>query len=142
MAAEPVARQVPYWEVEALWPEVAPLLQKVVDVQDEWDLESVRQKLMTAPENQALPMQLWHLSGKFAIVTQVQAFPRGMRKCLLFMCGGQDPHAVARTVQAIEAWAGRYMACRKMMISGRRGWLRFLDEYRVTNYVMEKDICN
>jgi len=132
-------RQIPYWEIPEMWDQAAPLLQKVVDVQDEWNLASVYQKLLNPMD--PVPFQLWMDEG-FAMVSQIQTFPSGKRKCLLFMCGGEDLAAIAQAQTAVEMWAKRFWGCHKMMISGRRGWLKVLDGYEATNTVMEKTLCN
>ncbi len=133
-------RQIPYYEVEALWAEVLPYLQKVIAVQDEWTADAVFAKL-TNPYDPT-PFQLWHEPGRYALVTQIQAFPSGKRKCVLFLCGGEDVAAMADAQKAVERWALRYMGCHRMLISGRKGWLKVLDGYEVTNTVMEKNLCN
>lgn len=131
-------RQIPYWEVENVWKDAEPLITKVVAVQDEWDLRSVYQKLVNPHD--PMPFQLW-LGGEFALITQVQAFPSGKRKCLLFMCGGEDIAAIAAAQPTVEDWARRFMGCQKLMISGRPGWLKVLDGFKATNTVMEKELC-
>lgn len=132
-------RQIPYWEVPQVWPQVLPMVQKVIDVQDEWTAASVFQKLVNPVD--PMPFQLW-LGDGFAMVSQIQTFPSGKRKCMLFLCGGENIEAIASAQGEVEAWAMRFWGCHKMMISGRRGWLKVLDGYEATNTVMEKNICN
>lgn len=128
-------RQVPYWEVEALWPTVQPMLQKAIDTNDEWTTESIY-KLLVTPGN----TQLWHCPGKFALVTQISVYPTGIKKCLLFLCGGEDLEAIKHAQKAVEHWAIKYLGCNKLMIFGRRGWLKSLDGYKEVNTVMEKQL--
>ena len=131
--------QVPYWDVEAAWPEAAPLLQQALDTQDEWTLEAVRRELLSSPYSQR-PMQLWMIPGRFALVTQIQVFPSGVRKCLLFLGGGDDLEAIKAAQPAVAAWAHKFHGCTKLLIYGRRGFLRALDGFKETSTVMECDI--
>jgi hypothetical protein len=131
--------QVPYWGIEAVWPEAAPMLQRALDTQDEWTLEAVRRELLSAAYNQR-PMQLWMIPGRFALVTQIQVFPSGVRKCLLFLGGGADLEAIKAAQPVVAAWAARFHGCTKLLIYGRRGFLRALDGFKEISTVMERDI--
>lgn len=138
--------QVPYWDVERVWKDASPLIQKVVDVQDEWTLEAVYNRLII-PNSDS---QLWLVPGKFALITQVQNNFTGVRKVLLFLCGGEDLTCIKQAQPKVEEWALKYLGVNqadgsrkvKLMISGRRGWLKALDGFKATNTVMEKELCN
>jgi hypothetical protein len=133
---KPTIRQVPYWEVEEVWDEVSPMLQKAIDRQDEWTLEGVKQTLMQ-PNSTA---QLWKVGNTSAIVTMIQSFQTGVRKCLLFLGGGTNMGNSLHTHSEIEAWAKKYFGCHKMIIHGRKGWLRVLDGYEEVTTCMEKKL--
>lgn len=135
----PEAFQVPYWDVESLWPKVSPMLQKAIAVQDEWTLEAVYKKLTIDPRYDVMGMQLWYCPNKFALVTQIQVMTTGIRKCLLFLCGGQDLEAIKASEHVISKWAKTYHGCSKLMISGREGWAQ-LDGFKRVSTVLEKDI--
>jgi hypothetical protein len=135
----PEIRQVPYWEVDAAWCTAAPLLQRALDTQDEWTLEAVRRELSGAAYSQR-PMQLWLIAGKFALVTQIQAFPSGARKCLLFLGGGDDLDAIRAAQPTVAAWAKKFHGCTKLLIYGRRGFLKALAGFKEISTVMECDI--
>jgi len=129
-------RQIPYWEVESVWNEVSPMIQKAIDVQDEWTLEGVKQTLMIANGT----AQLWKVGNTGAIVTMIQTFQTGVRKCLLFLGGGTDMESSLHTHAAIEEWAKKYLGCHKMIIHGRRGWLKVLPGYKETTTCLEKTL--
>ena len=134
-------KQIPYWEVDSVWPKAAPMLQRAIDGQDETNTDILYRKLVNAYDQS--PMQLW-FADTFAIITQIQSFPTGTRKCLLYLCGASDFHDVTvdapPAMQAIETWAKKFHGCTKMMIYGRKGWLRTLADFKDINTIMEKKI--
>lgn len=137
--SEPGIRQIPYWEVEGLWPAVAPMLQRAINVApDEWNLDAVYKKLVNPFDPS--PMQLWYWPAKFALVTQIQTFPAGGRKCLLFLCGGEDLQALREAKASVAQWAKRYMGCNKFIIYGRRGFLKALPDFYEVSTIMESNI--
>lgn len=129
--------QVPYWDVASIWPRVAPHLQRAIDLQDEWTMDAVYRKLTNPYE--PLPLQLWVLPWKAACVTQIHTYPSGIRKCLLFLCGGSDLDSLRANLEKVEAWA-KSIGCSKTIIYGRPGWSRALDGYSQTSSIMEKAI--
>lgn len=133
-----VIYQIPYWQVDDYWPKAAPLIQKALDVQDEWTLDAVYRKLVNSDD--PCPMQLWYIPDSGAIVTQIQTFPTGVRKCLLFLGGGSSLDQSLHTHAEIENWARKFRGCTKMVIYGRRGWLKVLDGYKEKTVIMERQI--
>lgn len=133
---EPSIRQIPYWEVESVWNDVSPMLQKAIDVQDEWTIEGVKQGLLVANGN----MQLWMVSNTSAIVTIIQKFQTGVNKCLLFLGGGSNLENSLHTHAEIEAWAKRWHNCHKMIIHGRPGWEKVLSGYKRSTVCLEKKL--
>lgn len=129
--------QVPYWDVANVWPRVAPFIQRALDEQNEWDLASVHSKLTNL--NNPMPMQLWVVPWSAALVTQVLTFPKS-RKCVLFLCGGEDCLAELKQVpDTIEPWA-KSIGCSHFLIVGRKGWRRALPDFNDSGSIMEKDI--
>jgi hypothetical protein len=129
--------QVPYWDVASVWARVAPHLQRAIDLQDEWTLDAVYRKLTNPYE--PMPMQLWVQPWTSAAVTQIQTHPSGIRKCLLFLCGGSDVESLKANLQKVEAWA-KSLGCSKTIIYGRIGWSRALPDYHRTTSIMEKTL--
>ena len=130
--------QVPYWKVDEVWEWAAPLVQKALGVQDEWTLDSVYRKLVNSDDS--MPFQLWVIPKTGAIVTQIQTFPTGVRKCLLFLGGGTSLDQSLHTHAKIEEWARKFRGCTKMVIYGRRGWLKVLDGYSEKTVIMERQL--
>lgn len=138
----PLIRQIPYWEVEALWPECGPLLQKAIEKQEYWTLEVVKQTLLTTP-SQAITnqMQLWYCPNKFSCVTQIQMGGNtGVRYCVLFLCGGEDMQAIQASLPIVGSWAKKHFGCTKFRIVGREGWLKALPNFVKKGTIMEGEI--
>lgn len=131
--------QVPYWEVESYWPKYASMIQRAIEVQDEWTLQDVYKELITSAYSQR-PMQLWVIPNQFALVTQIQVFPTGVRKCLLFLAGGENLPAINAAQGAVMEWAKKYHGCQKFIIYGRRGFLRALDGFKEVSTIMERKL--
>lgn len=137
-------RQIPYWEVKDYWHKVGPMLQKVIDKQDEWSLQGIYEKLVTPPVD-ITAMQLWFIEGHIALITQINYFPQtGIKKCLIFMCGGENIDECLHLYSQIETWAIDYFKLQKgkdkMLIWGRDGWKKLMEPfgYKVKTICLEK----
>jgi hypothetical protein len=126
--------QIPYWEIESIWASVSPMIQKAVEIQDEWSLDGIHQGLVNPSSN----MQLWRIPNICAVVTIIMTYQTGVRKCLLFMCGGQNIKEHLHLLEEIESWAKKYFGCHKTIIHGRPGWERLLKGYERVTVCLEK----
>ena len=140
--AVPQVFQVPYWDIENLWPKCGPMLQKAIEKQDYWTLEVVKQTLLTTPsQSMTNQMQLWFVPNKYAVVTQIQMGGNtGVRYCVLFLCGGEDLEAIKESLTTIGPWAKRHFGCTRFRIVGREGWLKVLPDFVKKETIMEGEI--
>lgn len=81
--------------------------------------------------------QLWfawsdHLEA--AAITRVDV-PR----CILMVCAGKGMDNWLGLLDGIEQWAA-LNKCTSMRIYGRKGWARKLPDYRITRFVLDKDL--
>lgn len=129
-------RQIPYWEVEHEWDSVSGMIQKALEYQDEWTLDGIKTGLMQANGY----MQLWKVGSNGAVVTVIQTFQTGVKKCLLFLAGGERLEDSLHAPEVIETWAKRYFGCHKMIIHGRPGWEKVLSGYKRSTVCLEKKI--
>ena len=86
--------------------------------------------------------QLWGYREEKVLgiaVTEILETPKG-QACLIYgACGTETTKGQINTLLcAIEAWA-RNIGCTRMMLQGRRGWLRKLESYRQTGIILEKE---
>lgn len=86
--------------------------------------------------------QLWGFKEGVVLgiaVTEVFETPKGKCCQICAACGTESSKGqIDAIIASIEAWA-REIGCSRMMLQGRRGWLRRLDGYRQTGVVLEKE---
>lgn len=71
---------------------------------------------------------LFHEPGKFALVGQVQTFPRQKVGVVLY-CGGSDVSAIKDAFEQIKPWC-KANGMSAIRVWGRQGWERALDMTR------------
>ena len=83
--------------------------------------------------------QLWGIGTQGIALTEVLKTPQGLTCLICGACGTETAKGQINTLLcAIEAWA-RNIGCTRMMLQGRRGWLRKLRSYRQTGIILEKE---
>lgn len=71
------------------------------------------------------------------VITEVFKTPKG-ESCLVYGACGQTTSAeINQVLSTIETWA-RNIGCTRLMYQGRKGWLRYLKEFRQTGVTAEK----
>ncbi len=73
-----------------------------------------------------------------AIITALYALADG-KVCRMHHCGGDHMESWLHLRAKIEEYA-KAEGCVRVMLEGRPGWARKLDDYRVTAVIMEKRI--
>jgi hypothetical protein len=124
------------------WPRMAELLGPVM-ARDEVDntLDDVRQFLLAGS------MQAWHVDWRVIVVTAIQPFGANpqrptKRVCQVVFCSGEGMSDwLEEVVEALTAWA-KSQDCDCLRISGRRGWIKTLPEFRETCTTLEKTLCH
>ncbi len=71
-----------------------------------------------------------------AVVTQVQLTDK-RKICTILACGGDGVHDWIHLLSKVEDYA-RWMGCQSMRISGRKGWMKLLRDYRMAHVILEK----
>lgn len=114
-----------------LWPQAHPLLAPAIDMMH--GLHDGGTVLAALLERRA---ELW--TGKqSAVITEFVEYPLG--RCLHFWLAGGDLEELKTMEPEIIAW-GKTQGCVGASISGRRGWLRELPDYKEAATVMFKRI--
>ena len=75
-------------------------------------------------------------NGKVAVILEVLQYPKGL-KCDIVMLAGEDIESWIEELAEIEGWAKR-SGCNQMTLTGRKGWVKMLNEYRVKTVTMVK----
>lgn len=118
----------------ATWPEVAPILNRAVQVYNEHTLEEIFQSLLERKR------QLW-VTGRDKIdcvlITQI-INEKDQKTCFVELYAGRGIESV-RFLSDIEAWA-KSIGCNRIRLSGRKGWKRVLKNYKLKKIILEKEI--
>lgn len=84
--------------------------------------------------------QLWIVwDGEAILCAGITQLYKKKRVCLLTACGGRDRGEWLHLAPGIEEFA-RAEGCTKMMVVGRKGWLRELKDYQLTQVILEKEL--
>lgn len=133
-------RAVAQWEVPLYWHRIAALLLPVMR-RDEVDntLDDVQHFLRTGA------MQAWHVDWKTIVITAIQPFGANpqqptKRVCQIVYCAGGDMEQWLKPLVAhLTEWA-RTQGCQVLRLSGRRGWVKVLPEFKETCTTLEMDV--
>ena len=123
-------------EIKTIWPELAPLIKKVLKKHEkEYTLESIKEMLL----NQEV--QLWtSYNGQLEafVLTHIAIYPKH-KICDIFMCGGSNLGNWLEFMNNIEAWA-KSIDCKSIRFQGRVGWKRIFPDFKQTKIIMEKEL--
>jgi len=123
--------ELPLWAV--LFQKVEQILEPALEYDNAYNIEDVADCISNGT------MQLWPTSNS-AVVTQVQNFPR-MKVLHIFLAGGNLEELETLTPH-IQKFA-EDMGCRKITLTGRRGWSRtFVTKFNMkpTHYWLSTEV--
>lgn len=123
-----------------LWPVVAPLLERAVELSG--GVTTLEEEFRAL---EALQKQLWVIvlddGGRREIaaagITSLQQFSSGLRIANIEMLGGENMKAWFSLKDQFEKWATDE-GCTKVRLYARKAWARHLGDYKLSAYVMEK----
>lgn len=123
--------ELPLWAV--LFQKVEQILEPALEYDNTYNIEDVADCISNGT------MQLWPTDNS-AVVTQVQIFPR-MKVLHIFLAGGNLEELETLTPH-IQKFA-EDMGCRKITLTGRRGWSRtFVAKFNMkpTHYWLSTEV--
>lgn len=123
--------ELPLWAV--LFQKVEQILEPALEYDNTYNIEDVADCISNGT------MQLWPTDNS-AVVTQVQNFPR-MKVLHIFLAGGNLEELETLTPH-IQKFA-EDMGCRKITLTGRRGWSRtFVTKFNMkpTHYWLSTEV--
>lgn len=123
-------------DVSLVWHLAAPLIQKAIDkTSDSFRVEDVRALI------EAQKAQLWLVADetpKAAWVTTVESSPSS-KWVRVMWAGGEDAEKWLPLFEGVEQWA-KNIGASKVVIYGRKGWIKKLPTYRQAAVVLEKKL--
>jgi hypothetical protein len=130
-----VVTRVPSEDVEFIWSQVAPLLEKALD--ETYTIEDIYKGLL----NDRMQLFISWNDNKVesAVVTEIAQYPQS-KVLRYFLAGGTNlENWLERIQQVIEKFA-KQENCTHLEVAGRKGWVRKLKGFRVKAYLLNKEI--
>lgn len=121
-------------QVRTIWPRVRDRLHRAVKKTDLNHTLDIERDLFEGDGLLWLAMRGMEIDA--AAVTLLMRTDRNL-VCVVTACGGEEMENWLPLLAEIEAWAKAEGAA-KVRIIGRRGWVRALPSYRVSNVVLER----
>lgn len=120
-------------QIDDLWFEFAQHLQRLQRL-GHLNAEETREDLKLAKK------QLWGYQEEGRVIG-IAITRVSLPFCEVFAAAGKQsrPGQIQELYEHIERWA-RTVGCARMRINGRKGWMRVLQGYSVTGYIMEKEL--
>jgi hypothetical protein len=118
-----------------VWPHVALLLKAAVFRTDLSRFDEIQHDVLTG---RSLLWLAWSRQVE-AAATTVLTETNASKVCVLTACGGTDMRRWLALLERIEAYA-KAEGCNRVRIFGRKGWQRLLNQYHVTNVVLERKL--
>lgn len=123
-------------QINEVWSNVLPALQKVLDKSDKYDADHLKLDLINGDS------QLWICwegdKVYSATVTSIINHPK-KKVCLVWLVGGEEIDTWLYNVGIIEEWATA-QGCETITTQCRPGWERKLDGWTNKLVVLEKDL--
>tara|TARA_R100001463_G_scaffold21431_3_gene51456 strand:- start:402 stop:803 length:402 start_codon:yes stop_codon:yes gene_type:complete len=130
-----VVTRVPSEDVEFIWSQVAPLLEKALD-----ETYSIKDILYGLANDRMQLFISWNNNKvESAVVTEVAQYPQS-KVLRYFLAGGNNlDNWLERIQEVIEKFAKK-QNCTHLEVAGRKGWVRKLKGFRVKAYLLNKEI--
>lgn len=128
---------VPPSDVAALWAGVAEMIDAGFMANDVPVPSDLKEQLAAGTRLLWLALDDKH-DIVAAMMTQLFQMRSGLA-CKMMECGGERLHEWKHLRAGIEEYAKRE-GCDRVLLEGRPGWSRVLDDYKVLSVVMEKRI--
>jgi len=130
-----VVTRVPSEDVEFIWSQVAPLLEKALD-----ETYSIKDILYGLANDRMQLFISWNNNKvESAVVTEIAQYPQS-KVLRYFLAGGNNlDNWLERIQEVIEKFAKK-QNCTHLEVAGRKGWVRKLKGFKVKAYLLNKEI--
>lgn len=130
-----VVTRVPSEDLEFIWSQVAPLLEKALD-----ETYSIKDILYGLANDRMQLFISWNDNKiESAVVTEIAQYPQA-KILRYFLAGGRNlENWLERIQEKIEKFA-KQNKCTHLEVAGRKGWVRKLKGFSVKAYLLNKEI--
>jgi len=130
-----VVTRVPSEDLEFIWSQVAPLLEKALD-----ETYSIKDILYGLANNRMQLFISWNDNRvESAVVTEIAQYPQA-KVLRYFLAGGRNlENWLERIQEKIEKFA-KQNKCTYLEVAGRKGWVRKLKGYKMKAIILSKEI--
>ena len=130
-----VVTRVPSEDVEFIWSQVAPLLEKALD--ETYNIEDILYGL--ANDRMQLFISWNNNKVESAVVTEIARYPNS-KVLRYFLAGGTNLDNWLEQIQIVIKKFAKKQNCTHLEVAGRKGWVRKLKGFRVKAYLLNKEI--
>ena len=130
-----IVTRVPSEDVEFIWSQVAPLLEKALD-----ETYSIKDILYGLANDRMQLFISWHNDKvESAVVTEIAQYPQS-KVLRYFLAGGTNLENWLEEIQIVIEKFAKKENCTQLEVAGRKGWVRKLKGFRVKAYLLNKEI--
>lgn len=135
LSLDNVVTRVPSEDVEFIWSQVAPLLEKALD-----ETYTIKDILYGLANDRMQLFISWNDNKvESAVVTEIAQYPQS-KVLRYFLAGGTNlDNWLERIQEVIEKFAKKEN-CTHLEVAGRKGWVRKLKGFSVKAYLLNKEI--
>ena len=135
MSLDNVVTRVPSEDVDRIWSQVAPLLEKALD-----ETYSIEDILYGLSNNRMQLFISWNNNKvESAVVTEIAQYPQS-KVLRYFLAGGNNLDNWLERIQEIIEKFAKQQNCTHLEVAGRKGWVRKLKGYKIKAYLLKKEI--
>ena len=130
-----VVTRVPSEDLEFIWSQVAPLIEKALD--ETYNIKDILYGL--ANDRMQLFISWNNNRVESAVVTEIAQYPQA-KILRYFLAGGRNlENWLERIQEKIEKFA-KQNKCTYLEVAGRKGWVRKLKGYKMKAIILSKEI--
>ena len=130
-----VVTRVPSEDVEFIWSQIKPLLEKALD--ETYTIDDIYKGLI---EDRMQLFISWNDERvESAVVTEIAQYPQS-KVLRYFLAGGVNLENWLERIQKVIEKFARKENCTHLEVAGRKGWVRKLKGFRVKAYLLNKEI--
>ena len=130
-----VVTRVPSEDVEFIWSQIKPLLEKALD--ETYTIDDIYKGLID--DRMQLFISWNDERVESAVVTEIAQYPQS-KVLRYFLAGGVNLENWLERIQKVIEKFAKKENCTHLEVAGRKGWVRKLKGFRVKAYLLNKEI--